>query len=275
MHVLLATLCLAALAPRPTAAFPLGAAPRGRHRRPLARDAPERVQPRTAGRSRVLCASARDDAPPESSAGCGHLFVMQGDARRIMADAVLVPTRNLSNTVWFPDGPPAGARAAPRRAFTNDQRVHPLAGLRSDEPCIFLGWLWWEGDGAAPISWFVDAAEQFLRDAYALTVRRGRSLCRRELPLLALPVVGPGRSGARDVSGALLTALMRRLSAFCDEHRCDIVLVTRSPQMLSAAQSTRRKLERRQLQQSSWSLLGPQLLSEARRLARLASEGQV
>eukprot|EP00966_Prymnesium_polylepis_P039334 912697-Prymnesium_polylepis.1 len=200
---------------------------------------------------------------------------MQGDARRIMADAVLMPTRNLSNTVWFPDGPPAGSRAAPRSTFTNAQRVHPLAGLRPDQPCIYLGWLFWEGeDGAAPISWFVDAAEQFLHDAYSLTVRRGRPLCRRELPLLALPVVGTGISGARDVSGALLTALMQRLSAFCDEHPADIVLVTRSPQMLSAAQSTRRKLERRQLQQGSWSLLGPQLLAEARRLARLASEGQ-
>ena len=73
--------------------------------------------------------------------------------------------------------------------------------------------------------------------------RRGRTLCGRALPLFALPVVGTGEAGAKEETGAVLRTLVQRLNRFCASHAADVVLVTRSRQMLSAAQSTRRTLE--------------------------------
>ena len=87
-----------------------------------------------------------------------------------MADTVLLPTRNLSNSYWFPDGPPPRARPVPRYAFTPERRVHLVPGLGPDEPSLFLGWLFWEGSGAAPVEWFIQAAEQYLAEAYGATL---------------------------------------------------------------------------------------------------------
>ena len=53
----------------------------------------------------------------------GHTFVLHGDVLALSSDAVLVPTRNLNNTNWFPDGPPPGAKQSPREIFTPSRRV--------------------------------------------------------------------------------------------------------------------------------------------------------
>ena len=174
----------------------------------------------------------------------GHVFVAQGDVRQVMADAVLFPTRTVADTAWFPKGPPAGARAKKRKAFTFEQRVHRVRGLPSSEPSIYLGWLYWEGQEEPPLGWFVDAAEQFLHAAHRHVQKRGDALCGRELPLLALPVVGTGSAGGQPVSGALLAELLRLLGAFTALHAVDVALMTKSRVMFSAAQSARLQLER-------------------------------
>jgi len=73
----------------------------------------------------------------------------------------------------------------------------------------------------------------------------------------------------------LLTALMERLDLFCASNPVDVVLVTRSPQMLSAAQAIRGSLAGSNPGKGSWSDLSPYLLREAKRLARLSSTGQL
>ena len=58
--------------------------------------------------------------------------------------------------------------------------------------------------------------------------------------LLALPVVGTGESGAKPIAGDMIAALISLLRAFVATRAVDVLLVTKSRQMLSAAQATRR-----------------------------------
>ena len=286
-------------------------------------------------------------APAPRCASEGHLFVVQGDISRIVADAVLFPTRNIANPRWFPDGAPSGAEPIPRSRFTHTDRVHRVVGTPDTEPAIWLGWLWWEADGDAEFGWFLAAAEQFLQRAHADIGDRpdATSLCGRYLPLLALPVVGTGSSGARPVSGvhgasrlisadlatchstlllplaahtlirtcnrragALLNRLIQLLRRFVDTHRVDVVLVTKSRRMFSAAQAARlqiyapprigesgefrpesaedegrgsvppsgvRSAIHRASTHGPWSSLGAPLIATARRLAALSARNQL
>lgn len=217
-------------------------------------------------------------APPPPPEEPGHVFVVQGDLRALVADAVLYPTTSLDERKWFPDGPPVGAQCVARDEFTRERRVHMVADGGSDQPETWLGWLRYEGDDDAPVGWFTSAAEQFLRGAHAQHVRRSRPpLCDRRLPLLALPVVGTGSSGAKPMAGSLLAALLLVLTRFAAQHAVDVVLVTKSRRMFSAAQSVRLRLDPlAQLTAASHAAaLCARLVDESDRLAALATSGQL
>ena len=139
----------------------------------------------------------------------GHLFVVHGDLRRILANDVLYPTRSFSHPVWFPDGPPDGAWPIDPARFTRTNRVHRVEGLADGEPRIWLSHVSWEGLSSAPVDWFLDAAEQFLEAAAESTATRG--VGGRLLPVLALPVIGTGGAGGKGISGELLTELLKLL----------------------------------------------------------------
>ena len=188
--------------------------------------------PRTSG----VCCSAADAAPGEP----GHLFVIHGDVRQIMADAVLYPTRRASNPKWFPDGLPDSVRGVEISRFSKDSRVHPVLGTPYGTPEVWLSWVLWEDGSEPPIEWYTRAAEQFLHAAYRRVCQRGPPICERELPLLALPVIGTGATGAKPRTGFLLSALLLVLTRFVSEHAVDVVLVTKTSRMFSAAQSARR-----------------------------------
>ena len=208
-----------------------------------------------------------------------QVFVVQGDLRLISADAVLYPTRKIDNPKWFPDGPPAGARAVDYGRFTNEKRVLLAPGTLPDDPEVWLSWSYWDPyRGTPPIEWFTTAAESFLTQAHARLVEQGRApLCERQLPLLALPVLGTGSSGAKPIAGALLSALLLLLLRFAADHPVDIVLVTKSDQAFSAAQSVRARLTPlNALTAASYSAcLSPRLRLAADRLAQLATSGQL
>ena len=137
--------------------------------------------------------------------------------------------------------------------------------------------MWLADESEPPVEWFVSAAEHYLHEAYARVQQRKSSecpaatICERELPLLALPVLGTGSSGAKPKTGFLLAALVRMLSEFVASHAADVVLVTRTRRVLSAAQSVRRS----HMREGSWAILGTRLLRSADRLAELARSGQV
>ena len=203
-------------------------------------------------------------APPP-----GHLFVVHGDLRRIFADDVLFPTRNLSHPVWFPDGPPEGAVPIDSSQFNTENRVHRVEGTSA--PNVWLSYVSWDGeDDSAPVEWFLEAAEQFLEQAAA--PRRERGCGGRLFPLLALPVIGTGGSGGKQISGSLLTSLLELLQGFVARHPVDVVLIAKSRPMLSAANAIRRRFE---TPPSVRELLEPRLVREAWRLARLSEAGQL
>jgi hypothetical protein len=236
---------------------------------------------RSSPRSSKPQASVAGEGVDGASKLSGHLFVVQGDVRRIRADAVLFPTRNVSDGKWFPNGPPKGAGGVAFDSFTPERRVQLLPGTAPSEPEIWLSWVWLADESEPPVEWFVSAAEQYLLEAYARVQQRKSSecpaatICARELPLLALPVLGTGSSGAKPKTGFLLAALVRMLSEFVASHAADVVLVTSTRRVHSAAQAVRRSLARDASRAPCWAILGTRLLRSADRLAALARSGQV
>ena len=106
------------------------------------------------------CSSSGSNGGGTGTSTPGHLFVVHGDLRRILANDVLYPTRSFSHPVWFPDGPPDGAWPIELSRFTRASRVHRVEGLAEGQPRIWLGYVSWEGLSTAPVDWFLDAAEQ-------------------------------------------------------------------------------------------------------------------
>lgn len=210
--------------------------------------------------------------PDELAEEPGHVFVVQGDLRKLSADAVLYPTRSTDNVLWFPDGVPEGTFAPPHSAFTEEQRVHKLqvpdSGMTSAQPQVWLAQLNSKfapvPQPNTPLSWFLAAAEQFLTSAYADIVATGRKPNNNRVRhLLALPVVGTGPKNAREVSGDILTALLGTLYAFAYSAEMDVVLVVKSPRMFSAAQVMAHS------EQPS-PLIAPHILCYFRRLCHLS-----
>ncbi|KAJ1619322.1 hypothetical protein T492DRAFT_890532, partial [Pavlovales sp. CCMP2436] len=261
-----AALCCALgwVGPSPMARLPLVRA------RPIA--TAERLQPLT----------ARDLETCSWEIWPAHVFVVQGDLRRLSADAVLYPTRDPSNAAWFPDGRPPDTTAPSWHDFTEEERVHKLQGLPASSQAVWLGHLNSKfapiPQPNTPLSWFIAAAEQFLIAAQADLVESGRPpLNGRARHLLALPVVGSGPMNARCVSGDILDALLGILYAFASCSGMDVVLVAKSPRMFSAAQASRRQLAALDVDitQRQWCDMSRAQLQTARRLARLATNGEL
>ena len=218
--------------------------------------------------------SPRAPPPRACAPSGGHLFVAQGDLRRVLADAVLYPTTDAMDAEWFPDGAPGEMF---ERSFTLERRVQRLDNIPDGEPSVWLSWVRYQDPEPRPPAWFVGAVEQFLRDAFEWSCADGRRpLCGRQLPLLALPVVGTGESGAKPIAGDMIAALISLLRAFVATRAVDVLLVTKSRQMLSAAQATRRRYDR--LPDGAlrpWAALPPSLEAAAHRLAALARGGRL
>lgn len=173
--------------------------------------------------------------------------MVHGDVLALSSDALLVPTRNLNNRKWFPSGPLEGAVQPERSAFTPACRVFRVEGGAADRGrSTWLGHLDGRfapmdrrrgGDDAPELAWFLEAASQFLSKAYADLLARGRApSCKRAKHVLALPVIGTGKGGARGSSGEMITALLQLLQEFVLSHDVDVALVVKNDRMFSAAQ---------------------------------------
>lgn len=230
----------------------------------------------------LLKAAASPPPPPPEALSTGHVFVVHGDVRRISADAVLMPTRNLNNKKWFPDGPPSGARGPPRETFTPSLRVQKARTGGPTAPNLWLGHLdgrfapadWLDAEtGGARLEWFLQAAEQFLHAAHADVVASGApARCRRAKHVLAMPVVGTGKGGARGSSGDMIAGLLALLQRFVAAHDVDVALIVKSATMFSAAQALRRELA---AVKPAWRrVLGSRLCARATALAALCVEEQ-
>ena len=201
----------------------------------------------------------------------GHVFVIHGDVLSLSADALLVPTRNLQNRNWFPDGPPAGAVQPARDAFTPEDRVLPV-----DNGAVWLGHLDGRfapsdrmivGTDRPELAWYLEAAVQFVTRAHAeLAARQTAPLGGRAKHVLAMPVIGTGKGGARAKSGEMIRELLLLLDHHARMLGVDVALVAKNDRMFSAAQAHRLQLS------INWEAkLGPRLNAAASQLARLAA----
>jgi hypothetical protein len=216
----------------------------------------------------------------------GHVFILQGDLRRIAADAWLLPSsQDLEVTPSWWEGASDAARARVGADGRLDLAVPDDWGpggrrvLRVPD--------WWEGDAPttwlanvtgpadAPVDWYLDAVDQFVAAATGEEAVRPAH-ARREHRLLALPLVGTGGGGAARRRGEMVRALLERLDAHARRHGVDIALVTGHDRDFAAAQWARRhRLASGTEPTRVWRELTPAMIDQARELASEAASGKL
>ena len=216
----------------------------------------------------------------------GHVFVMHGDITRLGCDAWLLPVdgalnvrphwsrtvRKITDQWSFPAHPVDWRGADPGAWGSEDNRVLMVEHWPRELP---RPWLTEVGRFGVPISWYVEGAQQFLSRAVDWLEQTGqRFLPRRERPLLALPVVGTGKGGARHTSGKVIQQLMPLLYDVAGASGVDVVLVTKESADYAAAQAARRKYQRHKVR-DPWPELHPELRQIARTLALRAARGEL
>lgn len=163
----------------------------------------------------------------------GHVFVINGDLTRVACDAWLLPTDeafNVTDAFGRCVGLPGGGSLASQLPRWGTERVR-LHGATSARPAIWLGNI---GAFGRDTAWYLEAIEEFIREAAAAAVpSAGRP------PLLAVNLVGTGDGGLEHSKGALLVSLFTHLSDYAATHHADVVVVTRGQRAYSAAQRAR------------------------------------
>jgi SIR2-like domain len=212
----------------------------------------------------------------------GHVFVLRGDLRRLVCDAWLVPTDARPYVVpeWFaePDQACAGtvswlgrfrdsAARASGQQFGQGELVRVLDAV---SPSGAIPLLTYTATSPDHVDWeHVRRAMAAFIDS-ARGVPRSGAAARRTRRLVAVPAIGTGEGGGRQVKGEALEQLMSILDELADD--VDIALVLRSDAMAAAARSRRRRAEHRAAFEST---LGPALLASADELAGRVRRGEV
>ena len=196
----------------------------------------------------------------------GHLFVVQGDVRKIASAAWLLPC-DVHGTVspgWLDDEPELRERVDQFRseaidAFEKGIRVARLPGVRA--------------------STRVDGRHRRLpRDAGRVVRRRSSGVVAKateELPdasprLIATPFVGAGLGGRAFDRGTLLPTVLETLAAEARDADVDIAFVVRDRRAFAAAQAFRRRDPSRY-----WPSLRENLVEIADGLAERAAAGSL
>lgn len=216
----------------------------------------------------------------------GHVFIIQGDLRRLGVDAWLLPSSlELSITSSWLEGASNVARSrvgGDRRLAVpvpDDWAADGRRVLRVDD--------WWEGGGPTTwlanvtshegtIEWYLTALDQFveaaLSDSDLPLERQGL----RDRPLLGIPVIGTGGGGAARQRGEMIRRLLERMEVHTEQSDVDLVLVTNDDASFAAAQWARRhRLTSDEASLGVWHDLSPALIAEARRLAVDAAAGNL
>jgi hypothetical protein len=204
----------------------------------------------------------------------GHLFIVHGDLTQLCCDAWLLPCdiaaspspawlKSFGSLLAPPPWPPA----------TQEWRNNRQRAMKVDRWPDELPRPWLVNVGATAhteASWFVAGAAEFIRRATE-DLREGQPKPRngRAKHLLALPVVGTGRGGARGWTGDIVRELVPALQRMAAEHDVDIALVSREELTFAAAQAQRGTAP------STWPDLDEQLWQAGEHLARTAASGDL
>ncbi len=201
----------------------------------------------------------------------GHVFILQGDIRKLACDAWLMPCDfaaiPLPSWTDYPAPLPVGfAWPAPPEGWSRDGvRTMPLTTWPWPGP---RPWPTNVGAGHRGIEWYIEGARQFLQTATAALTGQA-PLYRRQRHLLALPVIGTRYGGARRRAGEVVQALLPALFEEAERLGVDIALVTFDGPTFAAAQRAR---SRRAVY---WPELDAGLRETAERLAQLARAGEL
>ena len=212
----------------------------------------------------------------------GHVFIVRGDLTKLSCDAWLMPCGHdaVPDAHWYegldlprdflwPERPSDWGGSA-RRCMELHAPRRDERGARLPTP-----WLVHVGGGRrSAVSWFVDGVREFMsRVAERLKQRDEPALNDRERPLVALPMVGTGRGGARRRSGQIVRALLPLLYGSASRYGFDVALVAFEATDYAAAQRERRDFQGEV--RSRWPTLNPELRAKAKRLAARASGGEL
>ena len=196
----------------------------------------------------------------------GHLFVVQGDVRKIASAAWLLPC-DLGGTVspvWLEDDPELRARVDAFRphavaAFADGRRVARLPG--DERPHVWM--VETGGYQGTAESWYAEGLAEFVA-AVADEAAETR-------PKLAVaPFVGAGLGGKALDRGTLLPRLLGTLAEAAQRLDLDVAFVTPDRRAFGAAQAFRRRDPDR-----SWPTLSDRLVHVADRLAERAASGSL
>lgn len=194
----------------------------------------------------------------------GRLFITRGDLRRLACDAWALPTDAAGrfNEIWF-DGLEALEALAHSASPLEGERARAIGTDPESDATVWL--IDTGGFSDQPISWYLDAVEEFIRGAAGEAARTSRTK-----RLLGIPLVGTGDGGAAKRSGIVVKKLVQLLQSLAEELDVDVALVARNPAALAAAQQARRGLG-----SGVWSDLDGPMRSRAARLAEHARRGNL
>lgn len=201
----------------------------------------------------------------------GHVFVLDGDLKKLACDAWLLPTDQFFTiTSAFCEavgmaGPGTLPGAPPQWGETGCLYLEELN--TQGQPDLWLGDI---GRYNGPLTHYVERACEFI--TLASDQIRGRYPDRHRPPLLAMNVIGSGQGGQRSQRGALLEALIPAIDEAARTHRCDVALVTYGSVMYAAAQATRNRLARKV---DLWTDLTDELRVAGDRIAAQARSGNL
>jgi len=188
----------------------------------------------------------------------GHVFIVRGDVTLIACDAWLVPTdAALHVEAYWGD--------AVRNAKTPRVPDPP-------SPVVAMEWPY-----ASRRPYLVDVVNKYTRvdnarlfvEAAARELRGRPPVNARARPLVALPLIGTGGGGGREVAGTILRELLPVLRDAARQNGVDVALVLREADAFSAAQKLRLALS------DSFDELPPELSARADELAARARRGRL
>jgi SIR2-like domain len=196
----------------------------------------------------------------------GHLFVVQGDARKIACDAWLLPGDRfgLVSPAWFDHEPALDARVDEFRAelvaaFAAGRRAIRIPG--ADRPDVWI--VDTGGSDVTPDAWYADGLREFVAAAAG-------HIGDKPNRLVVVPFVGAGLGGRAYDRGTLLPMLLKTLAEEARTLEIDVAFVTRDRRSFAAAQAFRRRDPERY-----WSDLRAPLRAVADRLAGKAVSGSL
>jgi hypothetical protein len=205
----------------------------------------------------------------------GHVFILRGDIRQVACDAWLIPCDRRGRADRFlPDAWKGRFEwPAPPPDFANFRRRVFRAPWSWDERQAWMVNVGYEGQSQqSEADFYRQSIEEALREVFVSLTTDHAPLHRREIPLLAMPLLGGGHGMPMVEKGATLGSLLEIVYEELrrTDRRLDVALVTLGARAYAAAQHDRARLGA-----ESWTDLTGEDFAQAEALAGHALRGNL